>query len=97
MKYVVLADIDPEVGADLEDEPEKIQEIIEKWQAHNVIGMYFSLTSRRLTIIVEADNEDEFFDALHATWVLTLDYPEVYPVVDVDGFPDLLARAGVGQ
>jgi hypothetical protein len=95
MKYIVVADIDPETGVEIEAQPEKIQEIIDKWQAHNLIGMYFSLTTRRLTIIVEAENEDEFFDALHATWVLTLDYPDVYPVVDVDGFPDLLARAGV--
>ena len=96
MKYIVLSDIDPETGIDVEAQPQKIQDLIDKWQAHNLIGMYFSLTSRRLTIIVEADNEDEFFDALHATWLLTLDYPDVYPVVDVDGFPDLLRRAGVG-
>ncbi|MFQ5471563.1 MAG: DUF3303 family protein [Dehalococcoidia bacterium] len=95
MKYVILADLDPETGIEIEAQPEKIQELIGKWQAHNLLGFYFSITSRRLTIIIEADNEDEFFDALHATWVLTLDYPDVYPVVDVDDFPDLLARAGV--
>jgi len=95
MKYVVLADIDAEVGVDVEAQPEKIQELINKWQAHNLLGFYFSITSRNLTIIIEAENENEFFDALHATWLLTLDYPEVYPVVDVDGFPDLLRRAGV--
>ena len=95
MKYVVLADIDAEVGVDVEAQPEKIQQLIEKWQTHNLLGFYFSITSRNLTIIIEAENENEFFDALHATWLLTLDYPEVYPVVDVDGFPDLLRRAGV--
>lgn len=95
MKYVILADLDPETGIELEAQPEKIQELIDKWRAHNLLGFYFAITSRRLTIIIEADNEDEFFDALHTTWDLTLDYPEVYPVVDVGDFPDLLRRAGV--
>ncbi len=95
MKYVILADLDPEIGMEIEAQPEKIQELIDKWRAQNLLGMYFALTSRRLTIIVEADNEDVFFEALHATWLLTLDYPEVYPVAGVDEFPDLLRRAGV--
>ncbi len=95
MKYIVIADIDAEVGIEVEAQPEKPQELIAKWQAHDLLGFYFSITSRNLTIIIEAENEDVFFDALHATWLLTLEYPEVYPVVGVDEFPDLLRRAGV--
>lgn len=95
MKYIILAELDAETGLEIEDEPEQIQEVIRKWQELDLIGMYFSLTDRTLTIIVEADNEDAFFEQLHMMWTLTLDYPVVWPVATVDEFPQLLKRAGV--
>jgi len=96
MKYIVHIEIDPTVGKEMEDNPQRIQELIAKWQAHDPIGMYFSLVRRTVTVIVEADNEDAFFAALHATWRTTKSYPDVHPVGDVDEFPEMLKRAGVG-
>ncbi len=96
MKYIIQAEIDPETGLDMEASPHKIQEMIGKWQALNPIGMYFSLTRRAITIIVDVPNEDALFEALHFTWILAKDYPEVWPVADVDEFPAILQRIGVG-
>ena len=95
MKYIIQADVDAHTGAELEAHPENIQAIMGKWEAVNPIGMYFSIARRRVTIIVEAPNEDAFFEALHATWVGTKTYPEVWPVVGAEEFPRLLQRAGV--
>jgi len=95
MKYMIHGEIDPETGVEVEAQPDKIQELIGKWQALNPIGMYFSLTRRTMTIIVDAPNEDAFFEPLHAMWVLTKDYPDVYPVASVDEFPQILQRAGI--
>ena len=95
MKYIIQAEIDAETGVEVEANPEKIQELIGKWQALNPIGMYFSTTRRAITIIVDVPNEDAFFEALHATWVLTKDYPDVTPVATVDEFPALMKRAGL--
>lgn len=95
MKYIIQVEIDPETGAEMEETPEKIQEIISKWQAHNPIGFYFSLTRRAMTIILDAPNEDTFFEALHATWLLTHDYPDVSPVADVEEFGGIMQRLGL--
>ena len=67
MKYIIRAEIDPVTGLEVESQPQKIQEFIGKWQTLNPIAMYFSLTARELTIIVEAPHEDAFFTQLHAT------------------------------
>ncbi len=96
MKYIIQAEIDPETGLDVEARPDQIQEMIGKWQALNPIGMYFSLTRRSVTVIVDVPNEDAFFEALHFTWGLTKDYPDVSPVADADEFPAILQRIGVG-
>lgn len=95
MKYIILAELDAETGLELESQPEDIQEIINKWQELDPIGMYFSLTDRTLTIIVEAESEKDFFEQLHMMWRLTLDYPVVWPVVSVEEFPEILKRAGI--
>ena len=95
MKYIVQIEIDPETGIEVEGQPDKIQELIGKWQALNPIGMYFCTTRRAITIIVDVPNEDAMFEALHASWVLMKEYPEVSPVVDLNEFPRLLQRAGV--
>ena len=95
MKYIIQAELDPEAGIDVEAQPDKIQEMIGKWQALNPIGMYFSLTRRAITIIVDVPNEDAIFEALHNMWVLTKDYPDVTPVAGVDEFPAILQRIGV--
>ncbi len=95
MKYIVQIEVDPETGAELEAVPVQIQESMGKWQALNPIGMYFSLTRRAVTIILDVPNEDAMFEALHNTWVVTKSYPEVWPVVDGQEFPSLLQRAGV--
>lgn len=97
MKYLVQVEVDPELGVELEEEPRKIQEWIEAWRAFKPIGMYFSLARRSVTIVLEAPNEEAFFPALHATWVLTGDYPEVMPVVSVEEFPALLQRLGLAR
>ena len=95
MKYIIQVEVDPDVGTEIEGSPEKIQEMIGKWQALSPIGMYFSMTRRAITIVLEADNEDVFFEALHATWVLAGSYPDVWPVADASEFPNLLKRVGV--
>jgi hypothetical protein len=96
MKYIVQVEIDPDTGTGLEADPEKLQAVLAKWQALSPIGMYFSLTRRAATIIVDVTNEDAMFEALHATWVASESYPEVWPVVGAEEFPQLLQRAGIG-
>ena len=96
MKYIIQAELDPETGIEVEAQPEKIQKMIGMWQALKPIGFYFSITRRAITIIVDVPNEDALFEPLHNMWVLTNDYPEVWPVADVEEFPALMKRAGVG-
>ena len=86
MKYIVQAEISPEVGDEMEAHPERIQEWMQKWQALNPIGMYFGLTRRVTTIIVDVSDEDAMFEALHSTWVLTKSYPNIWPVGDATEF-----------
>ena len=92
MKYIVHSAVDPVTGAELEKQPEELQEWINKWQALKPIGMYFGLTSRAVTIILDEPDEDAIFEALHSTWVLTKSYPEVWPVADASEFPALMKR-----
>lgn len=97
MKYIVHLEIDPDAGFELENNPKLIQDLMAKWQVHKPIGMYFSLTRRTITIILEAANEDTFFEALHATWRAVKEYPDVFPVATADEFPKILARVGIGK
>ena len=92
MKYIVHTEIDPDTGIEVEAEPAKIQELIGKWQALNPIGMYFHMTRRAITIIVDVPNEDALLEPLHATWVLARTYPEVSPVADASEFPTMMKR-----
>ena len=96
MKYLLQADVDPWAGAELEAQPTNIEEIMGKWQALNPIGMYFSLVRRRVTIVVDVPSEDTLLEALHATWVRTKSYPEVWPVVGGEEFPAMMQRLGIG-
>ena len=96
MKYVVQIEVDPEAGDAIEGDPATMQKVLGGWQALNPIGMYFSLTRRAVTVIVDVPNEDAMFEALHATWVATSSYPEVWPVVGMEEFPDMLGRVGLG-
>ena len=95
MKYIIQMELDPETGLEAEANPAEIQEFMGKWQALNPIGMYFSMTRRAVTVILEAPNEDSFFEALHATWVFTKSYPDVWPVADASEFPALMQRLGM--
>ena len=95
MKYVVQFDLDPETGIQVEAEMGKTQELIQKWQALNPIGFYFSMVRRRGTIIVDVPNEDSMFEALHATWVQMKWYPEVWPVLDLEEFGNVVQRLGM--
>ena len=97
MKYIIQLEVSPEAGAELEARPEKIQEVLGKWQALNPIGMYFYMDRRAVTIIVDVPNEDAFFEALHTTWVVTKSYPVVSPVVSAEEFPTILQRVGIGS
>ena len=92
MKYIIQAEIDPDTGIEVEANMEQMQGLMQKWQALNPIGMYFNMTRRAMTIIVDAPNEDAFFEALHMTWVVTNDYPDVSPVADASEFEQLLRR-----
>ena len=96
MKYIVQIEVDPEAGVEIEGDPETMQSMLGSWQALNPIGMYFSLTRRALTVVVDVPNEDAIFEALHATWVATSSYPDVWPVADMEEFPQLLQRLGLG-
>ncbi len=95
MKYIIQTEIDGVTGVEMEGQPESIQEWVGKWQALNPIGMYFSLTRRAVTIIVDVPNEDAMFEAVHSTWCLAKSYPAVWPVADAEEFPNLLQRVGV--
>ena len=96
MKYLVQVEVSPEAGVAIEGDPAVMQSVLGGWQALNPIGMYFSLTRRAVTIIVDVPNEDALFEALHATWVATNSYPAVTPVIDMEEFPEILKRAGIG-
>ncbi len=92
MKYIVQVEIDPETGIEVETHPEKIQEWMGKWQALNPIGMYFGLTRRAVTIILDVPNEDAMLEVLRSTWVMTKSYPDVWPVGDASEFPAMMQR-----
>jgi hypothetical protein len=96
MKYIVQVEIDPEAGDAIEGDQAIMQSVLGAWQALNPIGMYFSLTRRAVTIILDVPNEDAMFEALHATWVGTTSYPDVWPVASMEEFPGLLQRVGLG-
>jgi len=96
MKYIVQIEVDPQTGIELESNPAQIEGLMAKWQALNPIGIYFSLSRRAVTVIVDVPNEDAMFEALHATWVATEDYPDVSPVVDASEFPAMLQRVTGG-
>jgi hypothetical protein len=95
MKYIIQAELDPDTGMDVEAHPERIQAMVDQWQALKPIGFYFALTRRAVTIIVDAPSEDAFFEQLHALWDLTKDYPLVWPVAGVDEFPQIMQRVGI--
>ena len=95
MKYIVQIEIDPDMGAEFEEDPAGIQEFIEKWQVLNPIGMYFSLTRRAVTVIVDVPSEDSMFEVIHHTWLVTRSYPEIWPVADLEGFGSLMHRLGM--
>ena len=97
MKYIIQVEVNPKVGGEVESNPAMIQEVMGAWRALNPIGMYFSMTRRAVTIILDANNEDDFFEALHKTWVMSKSYPSVTPVVGADEFPAMLQRVGVGH
>ena len=63
MKYIIQTEIDGITGLEIERQPEKIQEVVEKWQALKPLGIYFSLTRRAITVIVDVPNEDAMFEA----------------------------------
>ena len=92
MKYIVQVEIDPETGLEVEANPKKLQDWMEKWQALNPIGMYFALTRRAVTVIVDVPNEDTILEVLHSTWVLAKSYPDIWPVGDASEFPALMQR-----
>lgn len=92
MLYIIQIEVDPEIGNEIEANPQSLHEWIESWQSLDVKGMYFATTRRAVTIIVEAPNEDAFFEQLHASWVMTSSYPEVWPVATAEEFPALMQR-----
>ncbi len=95
MKYIVHIELDPETGLEVEAHPEKIQKWIGEWQALNPIGMYFALTRRAVTIILDVPNEDALLEVLRSTWVMTKSYPDVWPVADASEFPAMMQRIGL--
>tara|TARA_B110000014_G_C19526101_1_gene282591 strand:- start:51 stop:356 length:306 start_codon:yes stop_codon:yes gene_type:complete len=95
LKYIVQIEIDPDIGAEFEEDPAGIQEFIGKWQALNPVGMYFALTRRAVTVIVDVPNEDSMFEAIHHTWLVTRNYPEIWPVADLEGFGAIMHRLGM--
>jgi hypothetical protein len=97
MKYIIQVEIDPETGAQVEANMDKMQEWVGKWQKLNPIEMYFAITRRAITIILDVPNEDALLEVLQATWVLTNSYPEVWPVVRADEFPALVQRMGLAH
>jgi hypothetical protein len=95
VKYIVNVEIDPETGMELEAAPDKLQELLGGWQARKPIGMYFGLTRRTVTVILDVPNEDAMFEAIHRTWVLIKSYPDIWPVGDAAEYPALMKRVGL--
>ncbi len=56
--------------------------------------MYFGLTRRAITIIVDVPDEAAMVEDLHGTWVGARSYPQVWSVGDAAELPALLKRAG---
>ena len=96
MKYVVQGEIGAENVIETEVGRPRIEQWIGKWQALNPIGMYFNITRRAYTIVVDVPDEDALFDALYDSWVLTRSYPSVSPVVGLDEFGSIMKRVGLG-
>lgn len=97
MKYLVQVEI--AADNDLEQQPggpARLQEWIGKWQALTPIGMYFSITRRSVTIIVDLPNEDAMFEVLYETWQITKSYPAVTPIVGAEEFGSIVQRLGLG-
>ncbi len=92
MKYMIHGEVPPERGEHLEQHPEAMQELMGAWQAQNPLAMHFSLTRRGFFFLIEADNEDAFFEPLHKSWVLLGTYPTVDPVADFEEFGQMLQR-----
>jgi hypothetical protein len=92
LHYMIQVEVDPNIGSELEGNPKDLHEWIGSWQSLDVKGMYFAITRRAVTIIVDAPNEDAFFEQLHASWVITGSYPEVWPVATADQFPAMMQR-----
>ena len=87
-------ELDPDVGAEVEENLTDLQQWMGAWQALDPIGMYFAITRRAVTIIVDLPNEDAMFEAIQHTWVFTRSYPEVWPVADSTEFGGLMQRLG---
>ena len=58
--------------------------------------MYFPLTRRSVTIIVDLPNEDGMFEPLYDTWQITKTYPAVTPIVGAEEFGSIMQRLGLG-
>ncbi len=92
MKYVIHGEVPPDKGSYLEGNPEAMQELLGAWQAAKPEAMYFSLTRRYFLFVLDAPNEDAFFEPLHQTWMSTGSYPTVEPVATIEEFGKLLHR-----
>ena len=92
MLYIIRTEVDPMTGVEIEGNPKDIEDMVGMWQKLNPVGMYFSMTEREMTVIVDVPNEDAFFEALHKTWVVAKTYPKVSPVADGSQFQSLLQR-----
>ena len=95
MKYLIHGEVDPAVAPSVEANPERIQAWIAKWQELDVLGMWFSLSRRAYFIAVDVEDEDAMFGQLWETWNLIQGYPRIDAVLDVEEFPQALARVGL--
>ena len=96
MKYLVQVEIPADNALEQQEGgPARIGEWIGKWQALNLIDMWFHLNRRAVAIVVDVPNEDAMFEALYDTWLIAKTYPTISPVVAGNEFETLLQRIGV--
>ena len=76
MKYLIQGEIAAENPVETEFGRARIEEWIGKWQALSPIGMYFTLTRRAYTIVVDVPDEDSLSGislAADRTWSTSTD------------------------
>jgi len=95
MKYLVLLDVPPEEGNELErapDFPKNIQDLAER---HKLQPLYFAVDRRLLCGVIDTEDPNVLAGFTIEVSHLLNTYPEIIPVVGAEEFPAL--AKGISQ